>query len=460
MLPELGDYRKALSQSPQLVLTKFGFDQLKQLYFCEKLAYEIWRCGAALRILGKGAALIVDQGFPAYFFDERGDELNRLVRVYDDRRGVFSASATGTVFPLDAGAEGPVVLPMFNVEHKSGKDIRRLFERLGIGFVYDAATNFLWAPFNLRGYYEAHEPLAAAFRESKGIALLDVFAVLGALLLRVIPLWASHPQAVYRFWQRAYEGPLKREDVVSEIRAVLPAALEHLGSAAKPEHVDVDGTFRFLELTTEKRDSIDILLWGPHSIFLPHGPDRVFVDFAWVGELLFNLFFDVRMDDQNFKGDALEKIVRAGESVLPVGECRSLGGTRKQIDAAFKVGDTLLIAECRAVARSFGVERGDPEAINYRIKRCEAALRDADDKAGWLAANPIGTNYDVRPYKRILPVGVTPFTEYIPTLAPAWWITSALPRVMTPAELKKALSDGTFARAAGSRPAAVTIGRV
>jgi hypothetical protein len=284
-----------------------------------------------------------------------------------------------------------------------------------------------------------------------------MFAVLGALLIRIAPLWVDQPDAVVRYWQRAYEGPAQREYVIDEIKRFLPMALELLASAARTEDVDVHGVFRFLELNHEKRDSIDILLWGPHSVFLPYGDQRVFIDFAWVLRLLFNAFFDVQMEDQNFKGDALEKIVRAGASVLPIAECKSAGGTRRQVDAAFKLGTTLVIVECRAVARSFGVERGDPKAIAYRIQRCEGALIDADEKARWLASNPVGTNYDVRAYAKILPVGVTPFAEYIPTLDPHYWIAPKLPRVMAPYELKRALSDGTLVEAGENSPAAVSL---
>jgi hypothetical protein len=460
MTPELDKFRKALRQSPQLVLTKFGLTELRQLYFCEKLAYEVWRCGAALRILGKGAPLVVDHNSPIYFFDDRTEELNRLVSIYDGRQGTFAASASGTVFEHDStGSAGQALLAHLNVERIGGAAVKSFLARFGVAFAGDGETNFLWTPFSLRSYYDAHEPFAAAFKAAKQIDLLDLLAVLSALLVRIAPLWVDHPDAVVRYWQRAYEGPSQREYVLDEITRFLPTALEHLGSPAKAKDINVNGVFAFLELNSAKRDLIDILLWGPHSVFLPYSDgERVFVDFAWITRLLFNAFFDVQMEDQNFKGAALEKIVRAGTSVLPIAECKALGGTRRQVDAAFKVEHTLVIVECRAVGRSFGVERGDPKAIAYRIQRSEAALRDADEKARWLAANPVGTNYDVRGYAKILPLGVTPFAEYIPTLDAHYWITPELPRVMAPYELKLALSDGTFAKAGETSPAVVMLG--
>jgi hypothetical protein len=42
---------------------------------------------------------------------------------------------------------------------------------------------------------------------------------------------------------------------------------------------------------------------------------------------------------------------------------------------------------------------------------------------------------------------VSPFVEFIPSLAPRYWLNDTLPRVMTPDELRKALADGTLGQA-------------
>jgi hypothetical protein len=184
MSPELNEYRKGLRAAPQLVLTKFGLEQIKQLYLCEKLAYEMWRSGAALRILGKGASLVVDHSTQAYFFDDRSAELDQLVSSYDKRQGIFAASATGTAFEHDPkNWPTAVVLPSFNVERKGGAAVQRLLRRFGAAFASPGETNFVWMPFNLKAFYDAHEPFAPSFLVAKGIPLLDVFAVLVAFTL-------------------------------------------------------------------------------------------------------------------------------------------------------------------------------------------------------------------------------------------------------------------------------------
>src|SRR5690242_12255829 len=61
---------------PQLVLSDFGLEELKQFYSMEHLAYEVWKAMATLRSVGKGAGLSVT-GYD--FHDIRSDELAFLI---------------------------------------------------------------------------------------------------------------------------------------------------------------------------------------------------------------------------------------------------------------------------------------------------------------------------------------------------------------------------------------------
>ena len=103
-----------------------------------------------------------------------------------------------------------------------------------------------------------------------------------------------------------------------------------------------------------------------------------------------------------------------------------------------------MIVECRAVGNSFGFEQGDPRSVEFRARKLHAALSDIDEKARWLAVNPVGKNYDIRQFDFVMPVAVTPFAEFIPGLQGEYWITDDLPRVLTPRELRSALQDGVL----------------
>lgn len=454
MAPEFDFERQILEEGRQLVLTSFTCAELREFYDVERLAYELWYSSAMLRIVGKGASIIVDDS-EVQVFDVRSDELDKLVTIFDTRnktRDYWLLSATGVVhdmYALDPQEAGFVFLPTYNLTGIPIDEFDGFFATFNIAFKsfgYPMVSNFVWLPFSLRQFRETHVSFAEAFREKYGVELDAVLLVIAALCERVFYIWMEYEVSLMRFWQRAYEGPYTRDYVLDEIQNLIPVAAQRLN--LDEDHVDqleLRRALQFWELDDSKRLEMDLAYSGPHSVFLPHGNDRVFIDYTWVLRRLYSLFVGVNIPDQNFKGAALEHLVRSKKSVLPVRACRSRDGGKKQIDAAFEVGDRLVIVECRAIGRSIGFSRGNPDAIRYRNQVVDNALKEVDQKAHWLAEHPLGTNYDITHYSDILPVAVTPFAEYIPSLQPRYWLTENLPRVLTPGELRTALENGTLA---------------
>jgi hypothetical protein len=369
MASEFEMIRKAIQENPQIVLTDFGVDEMQEFYDVERLAFEVWKSTAIMRIMGKGATLVVEGNDP-YFYDGRSDELDRLVTNYDRRHREPFVTATGTVFADGISKGGLVFLPTYNVYHVSSQAFLKFFEFFKLNLaptpLGEFEPNFLWTPFNLRSYYAAHRPFAQGFEIKYGVPLEWILAVLASLLSRVFYDWVNHPIKIIHFWQRAYEGPYKEDSLEEEIRVFLPEGIRTLGLGLEPEDVDLHRTLSFFRLTQEKRASINIGLASPHFMLLPFNSDRVFVDYCWCHWILYDLFFDVECPDQSFKGEALETLVHGDRSALPTKPCKSFDDESRQIDAAFKLRDTLIIVECRSFARSFGVDRGDMQALRYR----------------------------------------------------------------------------------------------
>jgi hypothetical protein len=143
----------------------------------------------------------------------------------------------------------------------------------------------------------------------------------------------------------------------------------------------------------------------------------------------------LKLPDQNFKGDILENYIRSNSSFLSNKPLKSINKESRQIDASYSLGENLIIIECRAIWRSLGFERGDRKAVSFREKKINEALSNIDEKALWLKKNPIGKNYDISNHKRIIPVVVTPFIEFIPGMDLKYWLSDNMPRVISPREL-------------------------
>lgn len=426
----------------QLVLANFTMSDLRQVYEVEKLCYEVWKCMATRRALGKGAPLRVFELLP-FFHDARSTELDILITSYDRRQPSGNVTASATVYA--STAKFGAAVPQYNVLLQKLEKNDLLKKTFQIELSQEFVPNFIWGSEDLSSFYEAHKPFADAFSEQNHVKLVDVISVIASLSTIVLSGWKDFREMV-RSFQRAYDGPSRRELIIAGIRRRLSVAIELYSLPVQASSVDVDAVFDYLALTEANRSEIDLGLAGPRAIFIPSFDGRYYIDYEPIISRLYYLFFGLKLSDQNFKGDALESLIRVNSSGLPNSEIRADNGSSKQFDASFRAGDTLVIVECRAVARSLGIERGDPRAIQFRNSLIDRTLKDIDTKANWLRISPKGRQYDVTQFRRIMPVGVTPFREYIPSLDQHYWVNDTLPRIMTPFELEKAISDGTFER--------------
>jgi hypothetical protein len=401
--PELSAILDRIVEATQLVLTNFGVDEFVAFYQTEKLAYEIWKTMAIRRACGKGAALAVTDD-AELFHDMRDVDLNRLFESYDDRRSRLFASATGTV--LD-NSPGDVLMPAYNVDGTPIRDFAEIYNRwAGKRLLVndrripeEMRPNFVWHPFSLRSYYNAHKPFAAAFEQVHQCTLRSVLLIIATALQTAVYLWRGDVALFIRHWQRAYDTVASLDVCADVLMDFLPMGLHTLGIEDPIDRAEIVGGLKYLTLSNERRTAIDVSLHGPLAMLLPCGTGGLhFFDYANIGSILYRMFHGLDVADQNFKGDALEVLVRRGGSILPTSACRATDGTQKQIDAAFSVGRTLVIAECKVRAHSLGFERGDPIAVQQRHDFVLEILRQADEKAVWLASRPLGRNYDIRAY--------------------------------------------------------------
>ena len=447
--------RMILNSGKQMVLTDFTSVEMREFIEIERLAYEIWYSNAMLRIIGKGAPLVVDNTMEATVFDNRTDELDFLVRSFDGRgKGwdYWLLSSTGMVsdfFEKSQLKPGFVFLPIYNISHIPLREFNTYFKTFDIGISSsspDMFTNFVWLPFDIRSYKEAHAEFAGPFLDKYGLSLDAVLLVIAALCYRVFLLWIrTRGESIIRYWQRAYEGPNLRGDVISEIQQIVQTTADHLDlDCSAVTSNEITDAINFWSLNEKERKNIDLTYTGPHKVLLPYSKDRIFIDYSWIYDNLYYLFVGIKLSNQNFKGDALEHMIQVGVMVLPVKGCKTKEGKTKQVDASFKVGNRLVIVECRAVGKAISFLHGDPNAIGYRNRVIDGALIDIDSKANWLREHPIGSNYDISEFVDILPIVVTPFVEYINNKNTHYWLTEKLPRVVTPNELKRALREGLF----------------
>jgi hypothetical protein len=449
--------RGLIEKTPnQMVLTDFSAVDLNRFFELEALAYEVWRGSAVLRSIGKGADFFVIDEHP-HWGCACPDELSDLLAHFDSRQSVFDANAAGVVFPdtdmRPGHIEGHIPVPQFNLAQISGATLNAFYEEMfKVKVAPGFRPNFLWGLVNLRGYRQATLPFGPDFVRKYSVSLDAVLSVLGVFgAMRVLDL-REFGRAMHQS-QRAYVGPEAKAALLQTLEHFLPAATSLIGAQQGSISLDdFHAGVKFWELTDEKREMIDLEVPGPHYILLPYDQGWWFIDHAWVVRRLYYLLMNIPLRNQTFKGRLLEQIVGAQQSILPTAPCKAFDGTSKQIDTAFAVSDCLVIVECKAVNRSIGYERGDPESIEFRRRIVvERGLNEVDEKARWLATHPKGTNYDITRYRYILPVVTSPFVEFIPSRDMRHWVSEDIPRVLTPWELGKLKAKSTVVATAYNR---------
>ncbi|MFG1690701.1 hypothetical protein ACGF5M_00860 [Gemmatimonadota bacterium] len=444
--------RTSVLKSPELVLADFSASHLADLYDAEKLSYEIWRVGAHLRSTGKGQSLWIGDS-DTYFIGISDDELSPLLTSYDERvekcSGEFSSSVG--IPGSEPDADQSILLPAYNFRGRIVQEegLRQIWKHFtGAEQVLPFPPNFLWAPFEVRKYFEHHRAFSEAFSAQNGVPLASVLSTVSALAIIQGAQWSLDEGEFYHSWTRAYTGPYRPEQLREEIEGILPFVGDLLGlSKSEVSEIEVQKGLEYWSLEHSREVGIDLGYAGPHAAVLPVDEEWVIVDFAWIARRLKDLFFGVSLDEQHYKGEVLEAAIGTEGAPLTVSPCHAPDGSSRQIDASYEAGDRLVIVEARAVGRSIGVERGQIQALEFRRRVLEKALDDIDDKARWLRDHRTGRNYDVSGFKAIIPIAVTPFVEFIPSSSSHFWLRAGLPRVLTPGELGRALADGSFQEA-------------
>lgn len=441
LTPEFSQDRKLFTEAPpQLVLTEFDEVSLLQYYDLEHLAYEIWLAGAKSRIVAKGASLVVNLNVSQILFDDRNADLAWLTTNFDKRTSGVMASATGTVFTFpDVGNSGEVLLTTVLAERKGDYFIDPVTEHVGLNFQKGQFPNFSFYTLDIKTYLAVHVEFAQDFKNKWQATLAYVIAVLAdlTLALNYEIINDKNINVVGNAISRAYRL-YDLQEFKAGITMNWQLTMQHLGIDLVENKSEIEKAIEFLSLTETSRKTIFLDSFGPLKVFLPaHKEDQVLVDHSVIGEILFNLFAGLPLKDRNFKGELLERALKVIPSYLPTTECKGLDGSSKQVDYSISKEDILVLAECKAVARSFGVFGGQATALEHRLRNViHKGLDDVDAKVQWFIKHPKGTNYDLSKFKYIVGVAISPFPEFMPSRDDRYWLNDNLPRVLTISEFE------------------------
>ena len=439
--------RELLKSLPrQVVLTKFNQTNMLEYYTLEKLAYEVWKCGATLRALGKGATIKINHSDKEYFTESRTPELAFLIDNYDNRKFSFITTRKGVVLEnKDDLNSGKLLVPIYNISNTKMVLFNPIFKQFDIplSFGDDMITNFLPILYPLRGYYNNNKPLFGSFFKKYKIEVVSILAVITAVSYRIFhKLFLEKDVAMVKpLFLRGYQGPILESDILEELDYFKNFAFLDLElDEDEKMKVNIQEGFEFLKLIN--RDTIDLLFTAPLKLFIPVSKDRVIIDYSKISQILDDLMFQVGIKDENFKGLLFEYVTNKTKSILPTSQCLANNNSSKQIDYAIGVEKILVICECKLKENSICYYKGNMQSIKQRRENViDQSIDESNQKAIWLSENPKGKNYDISGFDYILPIGLSAFKEFMPSTSKKYWINEVIPRVLTIEEFNEIIDN-------------------
>jgi len=436
------EYEKTLIEElpSQVVLTKFNSSNYLEYYELEKLAYEVWKCGATLRAIGKGAKLTVDNDLKERFFDERSHDLSFLIKNYDSRPDGELISRKGVVLKDQKDIKaGQLFIPTYNTSNLKVHFFNKIFKEFEIPLKFgeETITNFIPTLYPLRGFYKNNEPLFSKFKKKYNVEVVSILTVITAVSYRLFHKFFIEKNAsmVKPFFLRAYNGPIVKNEIIQELENFKELASLNLNLTEEEKKlINIEEGFDFLCLSNTQ--IIDLLFTAPLKLFIPVSSERYIIDYCKIPNILDDLMFGIKINDENFKGDLFENSLVNKKPILPTGLLKAQDETTKQVDYSIKYSDILIICECKLKEMSIGYYKGNLQSIETRRTNViNKAINEADEKARWLARRPIGKNYDISNFKYILPIGISAFKEFVHSKMNKYWINKNTPRILMPKEL-------------------------
>jgi hypothetical protein len=234
-------------------------------------------------------------------------------------------------------------------------------------------------------------------------------------------------------------------DIVSEIKF----RAKHFGcSFSDCAESDIAAAVEHLTLTPPKKTQIALWSGGRRFMLIPFG-ELVVIDLQAVPAVLMTLFYRVQ-HAQTRRGFVFEEAFRAalvseGFEIPKTGDIYGPNGDHREIDAAVRIEDRLILFECRSIERPLDYEIGRLQTLARRRQLLEQKIEQALTLREFVLKFPVGRNYDFAWATTVSTFVVSPFIEWIWERSDRLWHNTTTPRILQADEAityLRALSKG------------------
>ncbi|PKR77563.1 hypothetical protein CEY16_06385 [Halalkalibacillus sediminis] len=440
-----------------IFLGEFGINELNEIYSLEALAFEYWYTTVCERRLNKGGTLHVQSD---YLWVGNDEETEKLMKIYDERGGTIDdlVSRTGSALSnFKATSETVSFLPKYNTQRISTK-IFPSHVLFGLPLeIEDSLTqspipNFIWLPFDFLYYYTSHEFLENEFENTYNFTLKSFvyicYLVVSEAIFKCIIQEEDSLKVHYtlEMIKRSYKYISSIDNYTDELLVMSKNEnfKKFIPAQNDISRNEIKSVLKELTLNRSNLSQINLKTMSPRPLLIPNqmkGSNYI-VDYSALLPILLSIT-DIIGADETKKGHLFEEYVRnkISENSFNIWvsqkELKQKDGSKKEIDVSFIYKNVLFICECKSNKMSlmYGTI-GDKKSLDHRKMKMLKALKQVDVKATWLSKSKVGTNYEVpSEIDYIVPLVISPFTEYIWNYSDHLWLNHETPRILLPSEI-------------------------
>ncbi|WLI77276.1 hypothetical protein Q5705_01555 [Kosakonia sp. H02] len=432
---------------PQWVLKEYSPDIQKSIYILEGYAYEYWRVTAKMRAISKGVALHVDRN--GAWREARTKEQDALILSYDRRldKGKHYLSTAKGLPSFVATKKDGTQSYIFCLQYNYDRHPFREFISENNPFK-DQITNFVPALINTDNFINAHNSLIEPFFKRMGFTLRSLLLFLQALSYQHILYrgQTSHPaqDEVIRVWstlQRAYtatsRSPEELNNELIRLLSLTSTEVDYINDVTPANFLRI---CEYLTLSEEKKERLSLWSYGPRPVIFHHGDISV-IDLGGILTFLSNLFFGIRENAQQ-RGLDFEELLRTeieqqGYDLLPVRFLRRPDEKYRETDLAIRIGNNLVLCDCRTSERPLDWIIGKPSVIEKRNKLMQEKIEKVLSIKEFVCENLPILNGDYSWVQSVISLGVVTEVEWIDSQEERYWLDkdNDLPVLMSIQEL-------------------------
>lgn len=436
-------YRYTLSKNHQII-TDFSEQDYIDIYIVERYVHEYWWSTAVMRSIGKGASIYLDN--KGIVQEKRSTELDFLITNYDKRieDEAFTTSNIGVSF-FNGTNNIQMPCPQYNYKNLTMEDVDVFYKTFNCKFQLDLIPNFYWAMIDTEEFIQTYKFLDDKLRKKYNFTVSQIAIYLTMLHLNSVTNTFNVNEKKLKLiphlnlYQRAYLFVDKIEDINKSILTLYEGFKTKLNTQ---EIIFNDEVIKiisdYLTLDSQKKQEC-IALWsgGPNYTFIKS--NNIFlVDFTSSANILKNLFFGVRVNNEKgtiFEDNFRDYVKEHNLNLLNYRKIKNFNDEEREIDLAIRADNTLFLIECRAIEKPLDFEIGKIKTLQKRKEELDSKLSQVLSLGDFITNNKTGRNYDFSWVNNIVPIVVTPFTEWIDSIEEKYWITKDTPRVLNPEEV-------------------------